>query len=129
MISRVLDRLYVGDRRFTSENLSNLGISYVLTVGDNPKPNHYWCPLIDGEGNRWQDVLKAVNIVQGQLTSGDMILVHCDEGISRSPFVISLYLNKVGMSLKEAVEFVTRRHPPTSINPHLLSLARRNSLF
>ncbi|NIP67411.1 hypothetical protein GWN63_05060 [Candidatus Bathyarchaeota archaeon] len=129
MISRILDRLYVGDRRFTSEDLAKLDISYVLTVGDNPRPNHYWCPLVDGRGNDWDDVLKAVNIVQYQLTSGDIMLIHCDEGMSRSPFIVALYLNKIGMSFKEATEFVRRRHPPTAINPHLLDLARRNNLF
>ena len=63
-------------------------------------------PLIDGPGNLPDSIADVLECMDSLLQDGGRVLVHCAAGVSRSPFVIALYLSwKRGM-------LVRRRHRP-----------------
>ncbi len=39
------------------------------------------------------------------------ILVHCTSGIGRSPTIVACYLNDIGFSIDEAIEFIKSKRP------------------
>lgn len=49
-------------------------------------------PLIDGNGNRANDMAEILDHVHEALTHGDRVLVHCHAGRSRSVAVVARYL-------------------------------------
>jgi len=123
MISQILDRLYIGDAEYTQEDLDRLKINYVLNVGgkitgmedkqihmsDDGKNPLWMGPTIIGELGR-----KLSHTYQWR------VLVHCRGGISRSVFIILLWLEKMGMSRDEAYEFIKKKHPISQVNLDLL---------
>ena len=60
------------------------------------------------------------------LQDGGRVLVHCAAGVSRSPFVIALYLSwKRGMLFDDAVGLVAeRRSRNLNIDPGLSAISR-----
>jgi len=71
--------------------------------------------LIDGEGNDPAAIAEVVLELDKLLTKG-RVLVHCASGVSRSPFVIALYLAwKHGLGFEEALDVVRHRRS-TSLN-------------
>ncbi|GAH89540.1 unnamed protein product, partial [marine sediment metagenome] len=102
MISRVLDRLFVGvgDSELTIEQLDQYNITHVINVGGfelerksiekEGKRVLYWEHLSDdGENPRWKftTILSKLN---GALsyTYSSRVLVCCRAGMSRSVFII-----------------------------------------
>lgn len=49
-------------------------------------------PLIDGSGNRHEDIAEAVQFIDDTVRSGLRILVHCHAGRSRSVILVARYL-------------------------------------
>lgn len=125
MISQVLDRLYVGDSEFRREDLEELGITHIINVGGVKLPYDsvfYWLHLSDdGENARWK-----FTTILGRLekllvhTYSNRVLVCCRQGMSRSVFIIMLWLQKMGMSRDEAYEFIKKKHPIAQVNLDLL---------
>lgn len=121
MITRILDRLFVGDSEWTAEQLRALGIWKVVNVGGVEKKWHHISHIHlsdDGENNP-SAIATAVQEVSEGVRMGPT-LVCCRAGISRSPFVVVQWLQRMGMSRCEAYEFVKAKAPATQINIDLL---------
>jgi len=49
------------------------------------------------------------------------ILVHCRQGISRSPFILAVFISeKSCISLDDAISMITLKNPRTDINIEML---------
>jgi protein-tyrosine phosphatase len=111
--------------------LADRGITGILCL--NGFPNHavnplalaWRCvPLVDGSGNSLDRLCSAVRSLD-ELLEGHRVLVHCMEGISRSPLVVACYLClKWNISLEEGIMFVRRRRRAAAIQRELLLLGR-----
>lgn len=125
MISQILDRLFVGDSEVLPKDLEDLGITHIINVGGVKLPYQqvfYWHHLSDdGENPDW-----AFSTIVGRLETAlnwcysHRVLVCCRAGLSRSVFIILLYLKKMGMSRDEAYAFIKSKHPIAQINLDLL---------
>ena len=51
-------------------------------------------PLIDGPGNREEDVVAAMQFIHDVVCSDEKVLVHCHAGRSRSICIVAAYLMK-----------------------------------
>ncbi len=125
MISQITDRLYVGDSTFCREDLEKLGITHIINVGGVKLPHDlvfYSLHLTDdGENPSWKapTILRRLEALLTRSRSG-RVLICCRAGMSRSVFIVLLWLEKTGMSRDEAYEFIKERHPMAQINLDLL---------
>lgn len=98
----------------------------MINVGGVKEINHY--PRViphhlsdDGGNSKWK-----FSTILGKLSAyltysySHKVLVCCRAGISRSCFIILLWLEKTGMSRDEAYAFLKEKHPATQINLDLM---------
>ena len=80
-------------------------------------------PLEDGPGNEPGRVVEVVHTLDRLLEAG-RVLVHCASGVSRSPFVVALYLSwRQELEFDAALAQVARsRRREVLVNPGLLAL-------
>ena len=132
----ITDRLAVGaiEDAMRPQRLLRAGIGGVLALNRFPSLTHVpaleWVrvTLIDGAGNQPDVILGAIEALEALLRR-HRVLVHCDEGLSRAPFVAACSLARQdGLSFDEALALVTRRHPAARIDPALLALPRTAAL-
>ncbi len=125
MISQITDRLYIGDSMFQREDLEKLGITHIINVGGVKLPYDsvfYSLHLTDdGKNSLWKvpTILRRLEALLVDSRSG-RVLVCCRAGMSRSVFIVLLWLEKTGMSRDEAYEFIKERHPIAQVNLDLL---------
>ena len=67
---------------------------------------------------------ECTEFIREQLQSGQRVLVHCAEGISRSCVIGAAYLYECGMSLDEALELIRSKRPIVAPAPSLLRAVR-----
>ncbi|CAJ1076622.1 dual specificity protein phosphatase Mpk3 [Xyrichtys novacula] len=129
-LSAILPRLYLGaESDVTQDCLASLGISYVLSVSRcSPQPSflprsrYLRIPIDD---SLWDDLLpwipQALSFIDGAMSSGASVLVHCAAGISRSPALAVAYIMyRMGLDLDQAYRFVKERRPSISPNFNFL---------
>ena len=84
---------------------------------------HRRIELEDGVGNSPELLHQALSALDTLVVAKHRVLVHCLQGVSRSPFVVAGYLalrNKT--SLSNAVTLVREHRTRTLVNPHLYLL-------
>lgn len=108
--------------------LKDAGVSAVLCLNGFPQSLRFqgfeWvhAPLIDGQGNAVSDLERALDHLR-ELAAGHRVLVHCAEGVSRSPFVVACHLAQVQkVSFSVAIELVRVRRPVAMVDRGLLAL-------
>jgi len=86
--------------------------------------HHTHMPIIDGRGNTPEEIVAVLEQLD-RLVDRGRVLVHCASGVSRSPFILALYLAwKRQMPFQEAVETVaSRRSRQLNIDTELLKMA------
>ncbi|XP_074552795.1 uncharacterized protein LOC141809601 [Halichoeres trimaculatus] len=129
-LSAILPRLYLGaESDVTQDGLASLGISYVLSVSRcSPQPSFLPCSRylrIPIDDSLWDDLLpwipQALSFIDGAMSSGASVLVHCAAGISRSPALAVAYIMyRMGLDLDQAYRFVKERRPSISPNFNFL---------
>ncbi|XP_028311616.1 tyrosine-protein phosphatase vhp-1 [Gouania willdenowi] len=129
-LSLILPQLYLGaERDVTQEQLTSLGISYVVNVSRCslqptflPDSRYLRIPIDD---SLWADLLpwipQALRFIDAALSSGASVLVHCAAGISRSAALAVAYIMyHLEMDLDHAYRFVKERRPSISPNFNFL---------
>jgi len=116
------------------ELLKSHHITHVVQVLDAP-----WVPLSEKDGFRCLriDILDkptadlkphlegACQYIASALASGGNVLVHCQQGISRSPAIVIAYLiHYLGMSYDQAHALVKRHRPCINPNPGFVTALR-----
>ncbi|MBI4307779.1 MAG: dual specificity protein phosphatase family protein [Chloroflexi bacterium] len=109
------------DRTEWSQVDAILNLDRQLTYSPARECHHV--PLVDGRGNDATDVAHAVQELDRLCFQGKRVLVHCLSGVSRSPYVVALYLSwRGGLFFEDALELVARRRTPElNIDPGLLA--------
>lgn len=121
--------LYLGSMSATMDRelLAKHHITHIVQVLDVP-----WLPISEKDGFRCLriDILDkpsadlrphlegACQYIANALQSGGNVLVHCQQGVSRSPAIVIAYLiHDLGMSYEQAFALVKRRRPCINPNP------------
>lgn len=80
--------------------------------------------LIDGDGNDVRRLQQAVGELHELLASGS-VLVHCMEGVSRSPLVVASYLaDKAARPFEDCLQEVALLRKRVFLQPGLIDLRR-----
>jgi protein-tyrosine phosphatase len=123
------EQLAIGDasdalsiRRLEAEGITGvLSLDWFPLSPPSPALNWRKHALIDGPGNAIASMTAAVEDLALLVDSCPRVLVHCREGVSRSPFIVACHLARSrGQSLSEAIEAVRARVGWISINQGLL---------
>lgn len=120
-ITKILDGVFVGDDKYTIKELRKNHICYVINVsGSVTGKEDYTFHLLDGPNpiKHYNLILKRM---KEEVNKGKNVLIHCREGRSRSPFIVSLYISKLDkVTLLTAIDTVSAKHKKTDINSELL---------
>ena len=116
-------------RRFTT--LRSAGIESILSLNGWPNgaANGHgltWrcVELIDGHGNDVTRLQEAVSQLHQLLAKGS-VLVHCMEGVSRSPLVVASYLaDKAARPFEDCLQEISSVRKWVALQPGLLELRR-----
>ncbi|KAG5832038.1 hypothetical protein ANANG_G00286860 [Anguilla anguilla] len=129
-ISLILPHLYLGaESDVTQDCLTSQGISYVLSVSRCcpqpsflPQAQYFRIPIDDSLRDEllpW--IPEALQFIDGAVSLGCSVLVHCAAGISRSPALTVAYvMYRLGLDLDDAYRFVKERRPSISPNFNFL---------
>lgn len=116
-------------RRFST--LCEAGIAGILSLNGWPNGsvnNHglVWrcVEMIDGHGNPVERLHEAISQLHELLALGK-VLVHCMEGVSRSPLVVASYLaDQSARPFEECLQEIAQRRKWVAPQPGLLELRR-----
>jgi len=80
-------------------------------------------------GNKKADavtIFKALDKIELELGKNKDVLVHCQAGRNRSPFLVACYIaQRRRIPFSQAVKIVKRRYPKAKIESELQRLGRR----
>lgn len=103
-MKQVIHNLWIGDCSHATDIglLKEIGITMVMNVGYSLKPDitkysaegirYFKIGLKDDTTNSKQLVRFAVKALKSFVTHGERTLIHCAAGLSRSPFIVALYI-------------------------------------
>jgi len=103
-MKQVIHNLWIGDCSHATdiELLKEIGITMVMNVGYSLNPDrtkysdegirYFKVGLKDEPSNSKQLIRLAVKALKSFITHGERTLIHCAAGMSRSPFIVALYL-------------------------------------
>jgi len=116
MIIWITDRIAIGDLHASRAGLS--GFAGVISITENDVsvrcPHFHW-KIADGRPWPPEAQEQLLNFLRQRLRVGK-VLIHCDQGISRSVSAVLLWLTAVGFSLEEALELIRSKHPGANPN-------------
>ncbi len=132
-MSRILDRLYLGDRlsAYNKTFIHNTKINIIVNASkdipnfydSNPEIKYYRVPI---EDNLQMEELHAfyfcakslIPILFKEYMNGNTILIHCFAGMQRSAALVLLFLiyyhkkvNNINMSVSDAKFFILSKRP------------------
>ncbi|KAL4658320.1 dual specificity protein phosphatase 16-like [Arapaima gigas] len=129
-LSLILPQLYLGaESDVTQDCLSSQGISYVLSVSRCcpqpdflPQKQYLRIPIDDSlRDDLLPWIPEALQFIDGAMSLGCSVLVHCAAGVSRSPALAVAYvMYRLGLGLDDAYRFVKERRPSISPNFNFL---------
>ena len=126
-MNQITDQIWLGNHLDAADKkkLGHHKIYHVLNLARSLPPalnwedgvNHFHCGMRDNSNHR-AFYVAAMHILEGILSSGGSVLVHCWQGISRSPFIVACHLVKTGKfnSLREAEVWLKDKRPIVNIN-------------
>lgn len=111
--------------------LREAGIGGILSLNGWPNSAHnehglIWrcVELIDGYGNPVSRLHEAVSHLH-ELVSAGKVLVHCMQGVSRTPLVVASYLaDRDGRPFEDCLEEISQLRKWVALQPGLLELRR-----
>ena len=121
-MDQITENIWLGNSRDARklEELERAGITAILNVAID-LPNRVQHPeivsshtgLVDGPGNGPARYLSAILQLAALTQAGYTVLVHCHEGISRSPFVVAclLVVARAQPDLYAALNYIAQRRP------------------
>ncbi|KAI3662591.1 hypothetical protein MP638_000701 [Amoeboaphelidium occidentale] len=118
-LHQVIPGLFIGsqDAPLNTKEIIGQKVAHILSLIDinlnDTRITHTKMPLLDIDTFDLSDYLaKSSEIIDGALSKGQHILVHCNAGVSRAPSIVIAYLIlKRGMSYDEAFNLVKAARP------------------
>ena len=120
-------------RRNGLRRLAEMGVRYCVNMRiefDDAEhglaPEHYcYLPTVDDEAPTLEHLRRGVEFVEGAVSAGESVYIHCGGGIGRAPTMAAAYFVSRGYSLDDAVALIRETRPFIHIMPPQLEQLRR----
>jgi len=131
--TEVQPHLFLGDKKVAKDldKIKELGITYVVNVTHElrnyfehePLFKYLKCDVLDSDQADISQYFEAAGqFIDEGLKEGNGVLVHCQQGISRSASVVIAYLMKYqGMKLSEAYTHLKKNRSQVKPKPNFLT--------
>lgn len=129
--SEILPNIYLGNREnaYNKNVVQNLKITHILSLNKDARYDHGISQLnypIDDDVE--ENIIYAYNMVKNFLVEAygnGKLLIHCDQGKSRSVAILILFLNeRIGLSFEELLFFVKKQRRIAQPNPGFVDQLR-----
>jgi len=132
-VTAIFDRLYLGcfSKAEKLDTFNPWNIDRVVNCTKESyklqSPDLRVIQMNQEDGEAWDPfkLIHAVDWIQGCLTGGHTVLVHCHAGMSRSPSVVACYLYVCGWDINNALDFIHQRRPIVDVAPAIWISAKR----
>ncbi len=119
----IVNNLYIGNSQSVNvANLEHFKIDAILNVAFDLNDMYdsrfqwYKIGLIDGNGNKEIQIDLAYKLLTNLLANEQSVLVHCHEGLSRSVYIVYLFLINSGMDKEKAINLLNDKIPNNKLN-------------
>ena len=120
-------------RRNGLQRLAEMGVRYCINMRieyDDAEhglaPEHYcYLPTVDDEAPTLDQLRRGVEFVEGAVSAGESVYIHCGGGVGRAPTMAAAYFISRGYSLDDAVALIRETRPFIHIMPPQLDQLRR----
>lgn len=131
--NQVIEYLYIGDKRTARdrEMLKGLGVTHVLNATSEvrnyfekePGFSYLNLPCMDTDAANMAPFFdQAVTFIHGARQEGHSVLVHCQQGVSRSAALVLAYLIKAERKpLAEAYTLLRSKRSSCKVRPNFLT--------
>ena len=134
-MDEIIPGLWIGDWNDAQDGvvLINRGINNVLCVIPHvhaPPENRTWYDLIKllhwhYEYYKDIDTETPLDFIENALSHGNAVLVHCGQGVDRSPTVVMLFLvRRRHFSVEQAVNLIKQKRPIAKPHPEQVGLTQ-----
>ena len=90
--------------KFEKQEFDSIGIDYFNIPVDNFYPPNK------------KQILEAITIIDTYITSNQKILIHCKEGVGRSPFILIAYYITKRQDLYESIKLIKSKRWGVNLN-------------
>jgi len=115
MVDQILDRIWIGDQQ-DAEN-EEIVKTFTVIINLNTRESKKELELVKKYNVLYANfgrLFVATGYLSGAYDAGKKILIHCEAGIDKSPFVVAVFLSmELNISFAEAYGFVKERHKQT----------------
>ena len=129
-MDRIVDKLFIGDVYASSNyfNLHSKSVSHILTLTKDIKPKfpeEFEYLVIHIEDTKDEELLihlpKAIEFIKCGMENGTGVLVHCQQGISRSASIVIAYLMATKKkSFKHVFKMIKEKRPIVKPNQNFI---------
>ncbi len=113
--------------------LAEMGVRYCVNMRiefDDAEhglaPEHYChLPTVDDEAPTLEQLRRGVEFVDGAVSAGGSVYIHCGGGVGRAPTMAAAYFISRGYTLDDAVALIRETRPFIHIMPPQMDQLRR----
>lgn len=113
--------------------LTEMGVRYCVNMRvefDDAEhdlaPEHYChLPTVDDEAPTLEQLRRGVEFVDGAVSAGGSVYIHCGGGVGRAPTMAAAYFISRGYTLDDAVALIRETRPFIHIMPPQMDQLRR----
>jgi protein-tyrosine phosphatase len=119
--------------RRASRKLAKAGVTRVVDLRSNSAGGSVWpasvttirFPLTEYEAPGLESLDRLSKEVVRLIQQGEVVYLHCREGVQRAPMVACAVLVQMGWSLTDAFQLVRRRRTITALNDPQIAVLRQ----
>jgi len=121
MLTKIITGLWLGDHDDSLDGplLKKAGITTILNVAQGITHKKQYegikyvkIGLVDDSINDYRVIALILKVMNSLINHGEKVLIHCALGISRSPFIVAMYLAKnMDQDINNAYKLLKEKYP------------------
>lgn len=112
-MDEILPRLYLGNLEDAKSFTGGEIITVYETLWPEEPRTSIWIPILMDQKAKMQQLDLATEKIAQIMKSGQKLLVHCHDGMHRSPLLLAYFLTKTfrNFTIEDAYKFIKEKRP------------------